>query len=211
MFATAEGEVVYRVGRAPDPVAFPPFEAVGTGRFDDPRRQYRILYTAEAPIAAFLESLAPFRTPVHDLLPLMQRLTGDREPVIGRIPTNWHLKRMLAEIGLYPGQRWLDLRSAETHTRLTAEFAEPLAALGYDVLDARVTVGLDRPLTQAISRWAYEHGYQGIAYTSRIDTRFTCLAIFEGAHLVVNRISMIPSNHADLVAAARSLNLQLSA
>ncbi len=36
-------------------------------------------------------------------------------------------------------------------------------------------------LTQAIGRWAYEHGYHGIAYTSRFSDVLACWAIFEGS------------------------------
>jgi len=209
MAASTGDRLLFRVGRAPNPVAWPPFDAIGTGRFDDPQRRYRVLYTAEAAIGAFLESLAPFRRPLRDLLPVLRRMSGVRDPVIGRVPRNWHLKRMLGVIRLYPGQQWLDFRSVDVHTRLGHLFAQQLADLGYDVLDARAALSLDRPFTQGVSRWAYEQGYQGIIYTSRIDTRHTCWALFDGAHLTVERVSVIGLDDADFVTAVRALELDL--
>jgi hypothetical protein len=211
MVASGDSLQRFRVGRAPDPVALPPFDAVGTGRFDDPARRFRVLYTAEAPICAFLESLAAFRPPLRDLLPMVQGMPGSREPVIGRVPRNWHLKRLLVTIRLYPGQHWLDFRAAEVHTLLSEVFAEQLSRLGYDTLDARAAVSLDRPFTQGVSRWAYERGFQGIIYTSRIDTRQTCWALLEGAHFLTESVAAIPNDDPVLMIAARALSLHLSA
>lgn len=52
---------LYRIGREPDPLVWPPWEFVGAERFDDPeRRRYRVLYAGER-YACFLETLANFR------------------------------------------------------------------------------------------------------------------------------------------------------
>jgi hypothetical protein len=42
-------------------------------------------------------------------------------------------------------------------------------------------LGSSRVLTQAIARWAYDHGAAGLVYHSRLDCRLTCWALFEGA------------------------------
>ncbi|MGH2461966.1 MAG: RES family NAD+ phosphorylase [Chloroflexota bacterium] len=35
-------------------------------------------------------------------------------------------------------------------------------------------------MTQAIARWAFDRGFEGIIYSSRLDSTLTCVAIFEG-------------------------------
>lgn len=69
----------------------------------------------------------------------------------------------------------------ETREALRAELAETLVRLGLPVLDVSGVRGPSRALTQALARWAHEHGYNGIAYSSRFDDALDCWAIFEGA------------------------------
>lgn len=202
---------LYRVGRHPDPVAWTP---IGADRFDDPRKQCRVLYAAESVLPAFLDSLAPFRQSVDELLPLLHAMPASHNRTAAhipgnRVPLNWHLRRMIGVVRIYPGQRWLDFRATETHTCLTRVFADELNQLGYDVLDARVAVGLDRPFTQMVSRWTYEQGYRGIRYTSRIDTRYTCTAIFEGAGFINEGATPTLRDNPALVMAARALGLEI--
>ncbi|MGH2461967.1 MAG: hypothetical protein ACRDIY_24185 [Chloroflexota bacterium] len=73
-------EPFYRLGRLPDPLAWPPWEFAGAGRFDDPFRSVRTLYAATERRACFVESLAPFRL----ALPVLARLAdvaGTDEPI----------------------------------------------------------------------------------------------------------------------------------
>ena len=50
--------------------------------------------------------------------------------------------------------------------------------LGLTDLDLSGVLGPQRRLTQALARWAYEHGYAGIAYPSRFDDALSLWAIF---------------------------------
>jgi hypothetical protein len=59
--AEAPLDALYRLGRLPDPLAWPSWEFAGDGRFDDPQRQFRTLYAAEQRHACFVETLARFR------------------------------------------------------------------------------------------------------------------------------------------------------
>jgi hypothetical protein len=59
--------------------------------------------------------------------------------------------------------------------------AQPLLDRGLGDLDLGGVVGPKRQLTQAIARWAYDHGYAGLVYSSRFDAALTSWAIFEGA------------------------------
>lgn len=62
--------VLYRLGRLPDPLAWPPWEYVGSGRFDDPDRAFRVLYTTAQRRASIVETLAPFRPSLDALVGL---------------------------------------------------------------------------------------------------------------------------------------------
>lgn len=58
--------VVYRLGRRPDPWAWPDWRYAGPdgtfgNRFDDPQGIYRVLYASTQRLATFRECLAPFR------------------------------------------------------------------------------------------------------------------------------------------------------
>jgi hypothetical protein len=83
---------------------------------------------------------------------------------------------------LAPGQRWLDLHSPETQQTLRFEVAHILVELGYR---ERFVLGdllaSDHRLTRAIARWAFERGYNGVAYPSCHDPALTCWALFEQA------------------------------
>ncbi len=52
---------LYRVARYVDPLDWPAWEFAGQNRFDDPIREFRVLYTAERIYTCFIEILAPLR------------------------------------------------------------------------------------------------------------------------------------------------------
>ncbi|HEX5502460.1 MAG TPA: RES family NAD+ phosphorylase [Thermomicrobiales bacterium] len=174
---------LHRLGRAPDPLAWPLWAYVGTGRFDDPAGRFRVLYVAEQRRAAFAETLAQFR-PSLAVLAAERAVTGADEPpppARGVVPLNWLAKRATRRLRLGSDQRWLDLRAPETRAVLRAILAPTLQRLGLPDLDVGAVYGPSRAFTQVIARWAYEAGYQGLAYGSRHDERFTNWALFEGA------------------------------
>jgi hypothetical protein len=53
---------------------------VGSGRFDDPTEEFRVLYAATQRRAAFIETLAPFRLSL-EALAVLRGVTGTKEPV----------------------------------------------------------------------------------------------------------------------------------
>jgi hypothetical protein len=65
--ATPPANPLYRVARAPDPLAWPDRRFIGGSRFDDPDHHFRVLYLAERRVGCFIESLAGLR-PDLDLL-----------------------------------------------------------------------------------------------------------------------------------------------
>ena len=179
---------LYRIGRPPDPLEWPPQAVIGHERFDDPLRQYRVLYAAAQRAGCFAETLASFR-PSLSSLAIERAVRNADEPLrTAQVPAAWWRNRLMATFRLAPGN-WLDLRTLTTFQVLREEFAELAGSLGLADVDlsaatGRVAIaGQERRLTQAISRWAFEHDYHGIVYTSRLHHRFACWAIFESANI----------------------------
>ena len=207
--AATPRRVLYRIGRLPDPLSWPPRDYTGGGRFDDPKGEFRVLYTGQRR-ACFLETLAPFRPSLEALAQIRQRSGRDEEAPRAVVPKDWYQRRAVAGLRLGRGQRWLDLRSAATRETLRSEMADTLLELGLADLDLSGVLGPRRQLTQAIARWAREQGHAGIAYRSRFDERLTLWAIFEGAAFErAGPPQPIVSGDPDLVAAARLFGLGL--
>ncbi|HEY8743804.1 MAG TPA: RES family NAD+ phosphorylase [Chloroflexota bacterium] len=191
---------LFRVGHCPDPLAWPDWRYVGDQRFDDPLHLYRVLYLAEQRLACYVEGLAPLRVP-------LDRLTSGPH-LLPRVPAEWRQRRCVGQVRLLSSQRWMDLRRIETAEALRAELAPLLRQLGLPDLDVSVLRGPSRPLTRAVGRWAYDAGFQGIAYRSRFHDALDCWAIFEGAAFErVGNIAAVSPDDPDLQTAAALFGL----
>lgn len=199
--------VLYRIGRRPDPLAWSSWEYVGSGRFDDPAGEFRVLYATVQRRAAFLETLARFRPSLEVLAALEAVENADESLPRPQVPADWYRARAMGRLRLATRQRWLDLRRLETRELLRGELAHVLLDLELADLDLSGVVGPRRQLTQAIARWAHEHGYAGLVYSSRFDA-LTCWAVFEGAAFhPVGPPEPILSDDPDLVSTAQSFGL----
>jgi hypothetical protein len=159
-----------------------------------------VLYLAEQRLACYVEGLAPLRVP-------LDRLTSGPH-LLPRVPVDWRQRRCVGQIRLMGDQRWLDLRRIETAEALRAELAPLLRHLALPDLDVSVLRGPSRPLTRAVGRWAYDAGFQGIAYRSRFHDGLDCWAIFEGtAFERVGTIAAVSPDDPDLHTAAALLGL----
>lgn len=155
-------KALYRIGRSPDPLALPPWDKQGGGRFDDPRPvpQYRVLYVGERR-ACFYECLASFRVALDHVA--SQGITSD-----------WLARRRIIALRFDdPRQRhkWLDLVSPETFFTFRQTFRDLLRQFAFSDFDVSVATSDRRALTQSVGFWAHEHGYAGIRYITR---RCTC-------------------------------------
>lgn len=213
--ADSPSEPLFHIGRNPDPFAWTEWRFVGAGRFDDPRqpRTFRVLYATEQRLAAFVETLQKWRPSIDALAALENvvphpAIAGTVEHIPGTIPADWHLKRSLGTLRLLPDQRWLDLREHESRETLRMQLAPMLQQLGLDDFDLSDALSRNRHLTQTISRFAFDEGFQGIAYKSRFDDTFDCWAVFEGARFEPTGRFAILRNDSDLIEAARRLNLR---
>jgi len=91
---------------------------------------------------------------------------------------------------------------------LRAELAATLLTLRLSDLDLGHVLGSSAALTQTIARWAHQHGYAGLAYTSRLDARLTLWALFEGAAFEsIGEPDPITPDDPDLAATARLYGL----
>ena len=184
---------LYRVGRAPDPLALPPLARTGRGRFDDPAGEARVLYLAREPRGAWLERLARFRT-----APALRALPGADE-----VPADWIASRRLGRgVVVLPPGPFLDVRTPETHQVLRRAFALPEFDLG-DVL------GRDRALTQRIAAWARREGWSGIIYASRYDATQELWALFAPVAFADAHIAPVRSDDQELLAVAVLFGLML--
>ena len=207
---------LFRVGRAPNPFqAWTPGESKNHGnRFDDPRGEFGVLYVAESRRTAFLETLARFRPDLEVLAALAGMPEGefgdDTPNEAGVIPNDWHLKRRIGRCHVADGQRWLDLTDLITREALRKTAAPLFVAMGLDDFDIGDTLTRRRDLTQAIARWAHDHGHQGIIYLSRLNPAERCWAIFEGAGLEITESATIARDDMDLLAVADTYDLRLA-
>ncbi len=148
---------LFRMGRGPSPLGLPPWNVIGTGRFDDPRRPptYRVLYAGERR-ACFYERLADFRVDIQGVA--RQGITRE-----------WLNNRRLGEFRIVDPEgklRWLDLTSPETFFQFRSLFNRELAAIGLNDFDVSAATNEVRSLSQAIGLWTNSRGYQGIRYVT---------------------------------------------
>jgi|SoiMethySBSTD1v2_1073268.scaffolds.fasta_scaffold1359316_1 hypothetical protein len=186
---------VHRVGFAPAPWNWTPWEYAGTdgcfhGRWDDPHGTWRSLYTGFSALACYLEVLAPFRADPILLDDLNAIIDEDDDSahyptaIAGTLPRSWCQPRLLAS------------------GRLTGTFAVPghpdslptlrrrflTAAKEFDLADldaAAIRDSRPRTLTQHIAAWIYTLSsgdgvpLAGIEFQSRHGDNLMLWALFE--------------------------------
>lgn len=182
---------VFRVGYAPDPFAWTPWQYANGGRFDgrwdDPDGTYRTLYVADRLLGCLLEVLADFR-PDLELLAELDAIvdddgSDDSYPTLraGVIPRSW-LEPRCAGRALIAGE-FADVRAAGTIATLRRRFAAVAAGMELPDLDASaLKLSAPRTLTQAISSWLYRDvrpPLSGVCFASRFADALTMWAVFE--------------------------------
>lgn len=197
---------LYRLGRLPDPLAWPPREYAGDGRFDDPLGEFGVLYAAEQRLACLVETLYRFRRPLVTL-ETERALRADEAPpsLAATLPSGWVRTRGFCSLQLDAERQWLDLRSVDTRESLRPTFASLLEQLRLPEFDLGAVYGSHRVLTQTIARWAYERGFAGLRYGSRYVEEFNCWAVFEHPGRAtfhrIGEVEPIPLTDPDLQAA----------
>lgn len=204
----------HRVGRAPRPLDFPDWEYATGNRFDDPLHQYRCLYVASLRAGAFGEVISRYRRRV----PLLEELAalGEQDPDLpepekeaGRVPKDFYANRLIGSLAVDSSLRFLDVEATQTQSAMRDDLAtiwrEELGLSDFDVAAIR---GPWRRLTQAAGRWAFEKGYAGVRYVSRLNTDWELWAIFDHTPFAIRTTLVVRPDDPDLVEAARVLGVE---
>jgi hypothetical protein len=218
---------LYRVGRAPDAWAWPPWEYAGEdgtfgNRYDDPRGEYRVLYACSQRVGAFIETLARYRTDPAILAAYahieVEPEDADAFPTIapGVVPADWRLTRKIGK-ARHPGP-FADIGHSTSLTHLRTALASRLLHYGLDDLDSGdVRRRLPRALTQELSRYVFENSdtadgepLLGIRYLSRLGDDIENWTIFEGSEPQAPTSDDIPPDDPDLASALATLDLVLT-
>jgi hypothetical protein len=212
---------LYRLGRQPDPWAWPDWAYAGPdgafgNRYDDPEASYRVLYASSQRIGTFLETLARFR-PDLEVLAELEQIDGDDEPPPG-VPRAWLDTRMVGEATLQG--RFVDVGDARSLATLRTALAASAIRYGLDEIDAAtIRLRAPRAFTQQVSRFIYEQrdnrgAFVGIRYRSRLGDEIVNRAVFEPAPdapspFLRATFSTIEADDADLLKALDLLGLAL--
>lgn len=191
--------LLYRIGRAPEPLEFAPYEFCGNGRFDDPLLTaghfgpyFRTLYCGITWLTCFLEILQGFRPDLAYLTRIASLPDGDDDPSLPSdeqiardartVSVSWLGKKAKQSLIVDAFSVGPDLSKMETREQLRGELLYELAALGVQDIDLSVVTSGNRAVTQSIARYLYEEmkGQGAFLYTSRFGCEHTCVSVFEG-------------------------------
>ena len=212
---------VFRLGRSPDPWAWPDW-AYATGltfgnRWDDPLGENRVLYASSQRLGAFVETLARFR-PDLSVVAGLSEIAGDGDsPPPGVVPSRWRAGCRMGEAEL--AGRFVDVGDAQDACNAAARRGAAAAAIRYglDEIDAStIRLSAPRGFTQEISRlvyaWQADGGpFAGIRCRSRLGDEFVNWAIFETTEgtspIAAGRDETTDTDDPDFLAALELLDL----
>jgi len=179
-------------------------------RFDDPEKQFLVLYAGSSRLGCFIECLAHFR---RAILPGFEELEGKFGPTFpqGAVPATWCTSRSSQSTkvtGIFADvaqSAWL----SRLQTDAPAILLQELHAGQID--QSTIHQARFRPITQWVARYVFqqEAHFAGIYYTSRHGSEFSNWAIFEGRPAIEPADSpiQITENDADLLAACQHLQI----
>lgn len=219
----APGRII-RVGRRPDPWAWPPWEAQHSdntfgNRWDDPEGVYRVLYACTQLEGAYVEVLARFRPDPAVVAELAEIDDAGEDYQIGVVPASWLETRVIGEAtltGLYA-----DVGDIRSLNYLRSVMAARLIHYNIPDLDAAaIRLSVPRGFTQEISNHIYKLSapdgtprFAGIEYESRLGDNYQNCAIFERpGQQPITDPTLRPVRHDDpsLHAALVALGLKLA-
>jgi hypothetical protein len=228
--ARAPSAGVWRVGRGPDPLSRSPrlerdelLNPRTGNRFDSPLSVYSPLYFATKLDGCFGETLARFRPDTQLLAVIGTEWQELGFMNLGEVPRDWRQRRLAVRVRFedertrFPnGIQFLDLDSAITREGLRQELAAVLAYYGHPDMDAATVHSHDRRVTRWIGQWAYDAAddegrplYAGIRYSSRLDPKWECWAVFEDVPLVELVRQPIHERDAALQRVAKTYGLKI--
>lgn len=222
-FATAQvpGEL-FRVGRRPDVWRWTDWQYTGSERWDDPRGEFRVLYTSLSRLGAFLEVLAPLRPDPVLRAGLRAVRCNDRgaprAAMAGRVPARWRHER-IAGRGIPDEVEGVlvVIGASESIAMLRRRMGRAARRHGLtDVDAAAIRLTAPRGFTQEVSRFVFDQvaqdgaRYGGILYLSRHGDDVVDCALFErGGSIPVHSLerSGIEADDEDFLRACEMLGL----
>ena len=194
--AYAGQQQVHRVGYAPDPWAWTPWQYAHDGRFpgrwDDPDGLFRTLYVGDSRLGCYLEVLACFRADpalaaeLEDIAEDPDDTHDHPTATPGQLSPNWLTPRRVGRARL---SGWYALPGAhQSLPTLRSQFLPLAQYLGVLDLDAAaIRLAEPRDLTQQIASWLYqqtdpnEQPVAGVRFASRHGDELVLWALFERA------------------------------
>jgi len=181
---------VVRVGRRPDPWAWPPWEAQHSdntfgNRWDDPEGMYRVLYGCTQLEGAYVEVLSRFRPDPAVVAELAEIDDTGEDHQFGIVPATWLQTRVIGEATLTG--TYADIGDVRSLAYLRSVMAPRL--IHHNVLDfdaSAIRLSVPRRFTQEISNHIYKLSasdgtprFAGMEYESRFGDNYQTWAIFE--------------------------------
>jgi hypothetical protein len=203
---------VFRLGRRPDPWAWPDWAYVGAdgtfgNRYDDPLGIYRVLYASTQRVATFVECLAYFRPDIEVVAGLLEIVgeEGDEEPLAaGVVPAEWVEQRCVGRGA--PAGDYADVGHHESVAELRTALAARVVHHGLHDLDAAtLRLSAPRAFTQEVARYIFDQTaagqrrWNGLSYLSKHGDDLRNWAIFEPATPEVIDVTDFRRDDKDLV------------
>lgn len=214
---------LWRIGHDPDPWLWPDWQWVspatwwndndGAGRWDDPEREYRVLYASSSRLAAFLETLSHLE-PDQEIHAAWFAIDGDDDDLaLGEVGTSWLEKRRIGSAEVKG--HFAPVGHSEWLSYLRGHLADFAASHGVAYVDAAaVRLTAPREVTQAMSRLVQQCSsasdqIAGVQYLSRHGDDFQNWALFESAQISSPDSAEIARDDADFEEARRRFSLVL--
>jgi hypothetical protein len=167
-----------------------------------------VLYAASQEVTCYVETLARFRLDPK-LIDELKEIEGEDDFYpLGHVPTDWVGGRLMGSaraggsFAFVCGSEWLN--------QLRTGLARICAASGVSDLDASILQSRSQfVITQAVSRYVFERGFQGIYYLSRYGHDFENWALFEPFDLRDTASRPVEVEDPALTEALRILGLKL--
>ncbi len=174
----------------------------------NPNGEYRVLYASSLRLGCFLETLARYRPDIA-LYAELREIAGEDDLIpSGIVPQEWFDSRIIGSANAHG--TFADIASSEWISTLRRALAPLLIAMGIPDFDASVLQRSGpRLLTQQVSDFVYNEGFNGIRYLSKYGHDIENWALFEPADLTGATQNAIRFDDPDLLEALRISDLAI--
>ena len=211
---------LFRLGYKPNPWALPEWKyRPFSGRYANPRDEYRTLYAAALRLTAFVEAIQNLVTlfrPDPELVAALAEIEGpDDLPLASQLPRRimeQHLQiRQMGSGSFDVGHdRFAEICSSQWITRLRHVLQPHLHGLGLQSFDlSSLLLSEPRRLTQLASRAVYDTGIRIIRYPSKFGIELENWAFLDSVPVADQAVQDVRVDDPDLHAALRLHGFEL--